>query len=133
MALVQWKQISPHLSGSGVLTGSLNISGSINVNGQVVGTGKLDETTFFAYTSSNDTRVTSLEGFSSSLDATFATDAELTSISSSLAASISSISTDFDDITNKPTLVSSSAQIDLSQATGTGSFATTGSNIFNVK
>ena len=158
MALVQWKQISPHLSGSGVLTGSLNISGSINVNGQVVGTGKLNETTFNSYTSSNDTRVTSLEGFSSSLDATFATDAQLnslssslatdltslqgfsssldatfatdaqlTSVSSSLASSISSISTDFVDITNKPTLVSASAQIDLSQAIGTAALAVTAS------
>ena len=52
MALVQWKQISPHLSGSGILTGSLNISGSINVNGQDVGTGKLDETIFNSYTAS---------------------------------------------------------------------------------
>ena len=33
MALVQWKQISPLLSGSGNLTGSLNISGSITLNG----------------------------------------------------------------------------------------------------
>jgi hypothetical protein len=127
MALVQWKQISPHLSGSGVLTGSLDISGSINVNGQEVGTGKLNETTFNSYTASNDTRVTTLENFSSSLDATFATDAQLSSVSSSLASSISSISTDFDDITNKPTLISSSAQIDLSQATGTAPLALTAS------
>jgi hypothetical protein len=33
MALIQWKQISPHFSGSGNLTGSLNISGSIILNG----------------------------------------------------------------------------------------------------
>ena len=49
MALVQWKQISPHLSGSGILTGSLNISGSINVNGSEVGT----NTGSFAVTASN--------------------------------------------------------------------------------
>jgi hypothetical protein len=158
MALIKWKQISGNLGTYGNLTGSFNVSGSINVNGQEVGTGKLDETTFNSYTSSNDTRVTSLEGFSSSLDATFATDAQLsslssslatditslqgfsasldatfatdaqlTSISSSLASSISSISTDFVDITNKPTLISSSAQIDLSQAIGTAPLALTAS------
>lgn len=58
------------------------------------------------------TRVTNLESFSSSLDATYATDADLSSVSSSLASSIGSISTDFSDITNKPSgLVSSSAQL----------------------
>ena len=127
MALIKWKQISGNLGTYGNLTGSFNVSGSINVNGQEVGTGKLDETTFNTYTASNDTRVTTLENFSSSLDATFATDAQLSSVSSSLAASISSISTDFDDITNKPTLISSSAQIDLSQATGTAPLALTAS------
>ena len=118
MALIKWKQISGNLGTYGNLTGSFNVSGSINVNGQEVGTGKLDETTFNSYTASNDPRVAALESFSQSLDATFATDAELTSVSSSLSASIAAISTDFADITNKPTLVSGSAQIDISQATG---------------
>ena len=127
MALIKWKQISGNLGAYGNLTGSFNVSGSINVNGQEVGTGKLDETTFNSYTASNDPRVAALESFSQSLDATFATDAELTSVSSSLAASISSISTDFDDITNKPTLISGSAQIDLSQATGIAANAVTAS------
>ena len=113
MALIKWKQISGNLGTYGNLTGSFNVSGSINVNGQEVGTGKLNETTFNSYTASNDTRVTTLENFSSSLDATFATDAQLSSVSSSLAASISSISTDFDDITNKPTLISSSVELRL--------------------
>ena len=131
MALIKWKQISGNLGAYGNLTGSFNVSGSINVNGQEVGTGKLDETTFNSYTSSNDTRVTALEGFSQSLDATFATDAELSSVSSSLSASIAAISTDFADITNKPTLFSGSAQIDLSQATGiaaTASYAISASH-----
>lgn len=35
MALVQWKQISPFLSGSGNLTGSLNLSGSQSVTGDL--------------------------------------------------------------------------------------------------
>ena len=33
MAQIQWKQISPHFSGSGNLTGSLNVSGSLTLNG----------------------------------------------------------------------------------------------------
>lgn len=41
MALVQWKQISPHLSGSGNLTGSLNISGSFSLVGDQENTGSL--------------------------------------------------------------------------------------------
>jgi len=32
MALIQWKQISPHFSGSGNLTGSLRITGSFFLN-----------------------------------------------------------------------------------------------------
>lgn len=35
MALVQWKQISPHLSGSGNLTGSLNLLGDQTVSGDL--------------------------------------------------------------------------------------------------
>ena len=127
MALIKWKQISGNLGTYGNLTGSFNVSGSINVNGQEVGTGKLDETTFNSYTASNDPRVAALESFSQSLDATFATDAQLTSVSSSLSASIASISTDYADITNKPTLISGSAQIDLSQATGIAANAVTAS------
>jgi hypothetical protein len=35
MAQIQWKQISPHLSGSGNLTGSLNLFGDQTVSGDV--------------------------------------------------------------------------------------------------
>ena len=38
MALIQWKQISPHLSGSGNLTGSLNVLGNFTLNGQPIST-----------------------------------------------------------------------------------------------
>ena len=38
MALIQWKQISPHLSGSGDLTGSLNVLGTFTLNGQPIST-----------------------------------------------------------------------------------------------
>lgn len=36
MALIQWKQLSPHLSGSGNLTGSLNVLGNLTLNGQPI-------------------------------------------------------------------------------------------------
>ena len=110
-------------------TGSLNLTGSILLNGVGLITSPeftdfsssvansidsivfTDITDLNAFTSSANGRLTSLESFSSSLDASFATDTQLTDVSSSLAASISSISTDFDDITNKPELISSSASI----------------------
>jgi len=70
------------------------------------------EVTYPSDSGSVSTRLTDLESFSASLDATYATDAELSSVSASLASSIGSISTDFTDITNKPSgLVSSSAQL----------------------
>lgn len=47
MALIQWKQISPHFSGSGNLTGSLNISGSLTLNGVSI-SGSSDISAVFA-------------------------------------------------------------------------------------
>lgn len=41
MALIQWKQISPHFSGSGNLTGSLNLLGDQTVSGNVIVGGTL--------------------------------------------------------------------------------------------
>jgi len=46
---------------------------------------------FNSYTSSTNTRIDNLESFSSSLDATFATDAQLNALSSSFTAYTSSI------------------------------------------
>ncbi len=57
------------------------------------------------------------------LDSTYATDAQLDAVSSSLASDISSISTDFADIQNKPTLVSGSAQVTITDTTGYGTFS----------
>jgi hypothetical protein len=81
------------------------------------------------YTSSNS-RLNTLEAASSSfastlnsLDDTYATDAELSAVSGALALSISSISTDFADITGKPALVSGSSQITISQTTGYSEFS----------
>ncbi len=63
------------------------------------------------FTSSADTKITNLESFSSSLDATFATDTEVTNLSSSLSQSIYEAA-------------QSGSGID------TSTFATTGSNTF---
>jgi chromosome segregation ATPase len=56
------------VSGSLSVTGSVNITGSISLNGQPIGTGKLDETVFNSYTSSNDGRVSALEVSTGSLN-----------------------------------------------------------------
>ena len=72
---------------SSQLTSSLSlISQSFNtrINNIVAGTGFLEATTFEAYTSSADLRLGALESFTSSLDATFATDADVTSLRGTL-------------------------------------------------
>lgn len=112
-----------YINSLGVLSGSAQIASDISGS-------------FTSLSSSLEQRITSQESFSSSLDTTFATDSELSSVSESLAASIAGISTDFTDITNKPALISSSAQFtDLTAPfTGsfTGSFFGDGSNLSGV-
>ena len=112
---------SPIISGSHAASGSLNqhgdvvITGSLTVTGTINGsiTGSittasyalnaetldgLDSTSFTTTSSFNtvsgsfSTRVTNLESFSSSLDATFATDAQLTAVSQSFSSSLSTVS-----------------------------------------
>ena len=101
-------------------TGSVNITGSISLNGEPIGTGKLNETTFQAYTSSNDGRVSALETSSGSLN----------SFTSSIDTTIKNkLNTDgvisgSSQILNGSGIVSSSTQV-----TAYG-FATTGSNLF---
>jgi hypothetical protein len=56
------------ISGSLSVTGSVDITGSMSLNGQPIGTGKLDETVFNTYTSSNDNKVSALETSSGSLN-----------------------------------------------------------------
>jgi len=72
-----------------------------------------NDTAFANHYTSSRQRLSSLESFTGSLDATFATDSELTSLSSSLSASIYN-----------------AAQSGSSSDINTGSFATTGSNTF---
>ena len=63
-------------------------SSSIATSIDGVSGGTTDVSALNTFTSSADTRITNLENFSSSLDADFATDVELTNLSSSLSASI---------------------------------------------
>jgi hypothetical protein len=87
-------------------TGSVQITGSISLNGQAIGTGKLDETTFQAYTSSNDSRVSSLETSSGSLN----------SFTSSINTTIKS-KLDSDGV------ISGSVQVNITGTTGYSTFS----------
>jgi trimeric autotransporter adhesin len=141
-------------------TGSVQITGSISLNGQAIGTGKLDETTFQSYTSSNNSRVSSLEtssgslnSFTSSINTTIKSKLDSDNVisgsiqvvltgttgydtfSSSISTSIADISSSIATTTSN--LSSSIATTDLNQSNRldsiegkTGSYATTGSNLF---
>jgi hypothetical protein len=103
------------VSGSLSVTGSVNITGSITLNGQAIGTGKLDEITFQSYTSSNDSRVSSIETSTGSLN-----------------SFTNSIDTTIKTKMNNDGVVSGSIQIDITGTTGfstlSSSIATTDSN-----
>jgi len=87
-------------------TGSVQITGSISLNGQAIGTGKLDETTFQSYTSSNNSIVSSLETSSGSLN----------SFTSSINTTIKS-KLDADNV------ISGSIQVVLTGTTGYSTFS----------
>jgi hypothetical protein len=97
---------SVDVTGSINLFGTANISGSILLNGQAIGTGKLDETTFNSYTSSNDSRVSSLESSTGSLN-TFT----------------SSIDTTIKNKLNTETVISGSVQVLITGTTGYSTFS----------
>ena len=97
------------ISGSLAVTGSVSISGSITLNGQAIGTGKLDETTFQAYTSSNDGRLFAIENSTGSYN-TFT----------------SSIDTRIKNKMNSENVISGSGQVDI---TGTSGYTTFSSSI----
>ncbi len=88
------------------ITGSVNITGSISLNGQAIGTGKLDETTFQSYTSSNNSRVSALETSSGSLN----------SFTSSINTTIKS-KLDSDNV------ISGSVQVNITGTTGYSAFS----------
>ena len=97
---------SVDVSGSHNVTGSVNITGSITLNGQAIGTGKLDETTFQAYTSSNDGRLFAIENSTSSYN-TFT----------------SSIDTRIKNEMNEENVISGSIQVILTGTTGYSTFS----------
>ena len=150
MALIKPEQLR---SGSYSITGSF--SGSFYGDGSnlnnlpipSIDTGSLVTTSSFnSFTSSYyvdsgsfSTRVTNLENFSSSLDATFATDAELNAATASLSASISNLSSSFEVFSGSYNTGSFTGSF-VGDGTGlynlptqsidTSSLATTGSNTF---
>jgi hypothetical protein len=150
MALIKPEQLQ---SGSYSITGSF--SGSFygdgsNLNnlpvpsidtGSLVTTSSFNSFTssYYADSGSFSTRVTNLENFSSSLDATFATEAELNAATSSLSASISYLSSSFETFSGSyntgsftGSFVGDGAGLyNLpTQSIDTSSLATTGSNTF---
>jgi hypothetical protein len=93
-------------SGSLVVTGSVDITGSISLNGQAIGTGKLDEVTFQAYTSSNDGRLFAIENSTSSYN-TFT----------------NSIDTRIKNEMNEENVISGSIQVEITGTTGYSTFS----------
>ena len=94
---------SPDLLGSGSLSGSFQITGSVTITDSLIVDGDLTATAetasyvnlsnvdgFSSVSSSLEGRISNQEDFSSSLDATFATDAQVDSAVSSLNAATSS-------------------------------------------
>jgi hypothetical protein len=94
------------ITGSLSLTGSVDITGSISLNGQAIGTGKLDETTFQSYTSSNDGRVSSIETSTGSLN-----------------SFTSSINTTIKTKLNDEGVISGSIQVQITGTTGYSTFS----------
>jgi hypothetical protein len=97
---------SVDVSGSHNVTGSVNITGSITLNGQAIGTGKLDETTFQTYTSSNDGRLFAIENSTSSYN-TFT----------------NSIDTRIKNEMNEENVISGSIQVLITGTTGFSTFS----------
>jgi trimeric autotransporter adhesin len=93
-------------------TGSVQITGSISLNGQAIGTGKLDETTFQSYTSSNNGRVSSLETSSGSLN-----------------SFTSSINTTIKSKLDSDSVISGSVQVNITGTTGYSTFSSSVDNL----
>ncbi len=131
MSILRVDTIAPLTGDSMTISGSLlftaisgSFSGSFSGNGSGLtgitssaGTASYIELSNVNGSASLATRLTGLESFSSSLDATFATDAQLNAATSSLSGSISSLSSSFLAYTSSQNALNST-------------FATTGSNVF---
>lgn len=108
-------------------TGSVSITGSINLNGQLIGTGKLDETIFNSYTSSNTTNINAIHGATSSLNSyTASNNSTLTSLetsTSSLNSFTSSINTTIKFKLDNDEVISGSLQVNITGTTGYSTFS----------
>ena len=132
MALIKPEQLR---SGSYTISGSF--SGSFFGDGSgltnlPIDTGSFTTTSsfnsftssYYVDSSSFSTRVTNLEDFSSSLDATFATEAELNAATASLSASISNLSSSFEIFSGSYNTGSFSGSF-IGNLTGTSSYSDT--------
>jgi hypothetical protein len=137
MALIKPEQLrSGSYSISGSFSGSFYGDGSGLTNlptqsfdtSSFVTTSSFNSFTSSYYTDSSSfsTRVTNLEDFSSSLDATFATDAELNAATASLSASISYLSSSFETFSGSYNTGSFTGSF-IGDLTGTASYATSAS------
>jgi trimeric autotransporter adhesin len=91
------------------ISASYALTASFALNAPTVDTGSFVTTSSFnAASSSLSTRVTNLESFSSSLDATFATDAQLNAATQSLSASTSTVNTRVTEVSGSLLQVSAS-------------------------
>lgn len=108
-------------------TGSVSITGSINLNGQSIGTGKLDETTFNSYTSSNTTNINAINIATGSLNSyTASNNSVLTSLQTStgsLNSFTSSINTTIKSKLDNDGVISGSIQINITGTTGYSTFS----------
>ncbi len=136
LKLIQGKQIDVNLTGSftGSFTGNLTGTSSYATNASTASlapnytlTSSFQDFTssYYQDSSSFDTRIDSLEQFSSSLDATFATDAELNQATASLSSSISSLSSSFESFTDTYNTGSFTGSF-------SGSFSGSGADLFDI-
>ena len=110
--------------GGHVVSGSIEFDNIINKPSLVSSSAQV--ASLFGVTgvsASIDSRIDALNTTVSNLDGNYATDAELAAVSSSFATTVGSISTDFADIANKPTLISGSGQVNITQTEGYSTLA----------
>jgi hypothetical protein len=119
--------------------GNLEVSGSLNVSGSAIIVGIVSASSFIgdgsglvgvtSYTNTDTLNyINSIGVISGSQQIATEISGAFASVSASIALDIANISTDFQDITNKPTLVSGSSQIIYNQISSIPSGIVSGSN-----
>jgi hypothetical protein len=110
-----------YVTGKVSVNGNISASGDIRAEGNVYGanlTGSfVSSSTFNSFSSSVDNRLDSLESWSSSLDVTYATDAQLNASSSTLQSNINTLSSSVfqTDATQSNNIASNSSSVGLLQ------------------